>query len=126
MVTSPLNTDLSGTLLWTNSSPTSSFATQTVSVDLTGYSRIVVSFCANQNGIGTTTVIYEQLYIADVKGTARKIGGYGTNVQTWVREFSVVSTGLNFGNCTAWVTDGTSQTTVNTSLIPYQIRAFKY
>ena len=41
--------DLSPVLLWTNPSPTSEFAAQTVSLDLTEYNGVIVEFNKSTN-----------------------------------------------------------------------------
>lgn len=47
--------DLKPVLLWTNPSPTSDFGTQTVSLDLTNYTGVIVEFNANTNTSNYTT-----------------------------------------------------------------------
>ena len=118
-------TELQGELLWTNQNPTSSFASQTIlDSSISDYDYLDVSFLGNANGVGTAQITHWQIYISDKVSVAYKVGGYNSVAQTWNRNFSITSSGLNFGNC-SMTQSGTGTETQNTSLIPYQVRGFK-
>ena len=91
-------------LLWTNASPSSAFAAQTINLDLSKYSRVLV--------VGGFDVNYYT-----TKFTAICAVGNNSNIvkPTGYRSFSVSTTGVTFG-------DGDS---VNKELIPLNIYGIK-
>lgn len=101
-------------LLWTNSAPTSAFATQTVSIDLSEYEGVLVEFrgAFNVEKYGTA---YAK------KGTTGFSGGAypGGSADSFGRDFTVSASGVTF-------TDGYNGTTKsNTNAIPYKIYGVK-
>ena len=108
-------------LLWTNGSPSSSFAGQTVSVGLSDYDHIGIIF---RRTTGSTNNYGSPMYILRV-GTAwywdELIGGYMVE-----RGVEVTSTSVIFGDSSRLNTypNGT-RTTDNTRQIPYRIYGVK-
>lgn len=94
------------TLLWTNASPTSSFAAQTVSLDLSGYDVIAVVF-TGENGNGRRMLFslidgneYASNFVTIASGT----------VYTKQRLYSPSSTGIQFGGNYQNGSSGTNDT----------------
>lgn len=99
-------------LLWTNASPTSEFKPQTISLDLRGYSLVIVKAKRNTNN----TVYYNNIF---------KIGDIGGRLvvpddSMYFRiDVSVKESGVTFGS-------GYLNTTIdNTKCIPYKIYGVK-
>ena len=93
-------------LLWTNASPTSSFAAQTVSLDLSGYDVIAVVF-TGENGNGRRMLFslidgneYASNFVTIVSGT----------VYTKQRLYNTSSTGIQFGGNYQDGSSGTNDT----------------
>lgn len=111
------NFQTKGTLLWTNSSPTSSFNSQIINIDLTAYDLIEIFYTRFQ-GInnfserisfnGSTT--YTQLTYSDYENNS---------VRAWNRNVEISNTSVGFNICTI------NGTTTNTGLIPYAIVGYK-
>ena len=97
-------------LLWTNSSPTASFSSQTVSLDLSKYRLVMISYCYSYNSE------YYQTMIQPVDGlTYRCTTGNSTNNNNGVRAGTATATGVVF---TAGAYNGASN---NQYVIPYKI-----
>lgn len=113
------------TLLWTNSSPTSSFAEQTVSLALSGYRAvdIVYKLFANQQYDVTGQIVYlnDQTITISASGSA---GFFSGAITLMARAASMASTGVHFSagslasTSTTWAVD-------NRPLIPYKIYGIK-
>lgn len=99
-------------LLWTNPSPTTAFATQTVSLDLTDYNYVYIIAKA------TTGEAYYSSFIVKVGGAEQLICVATTYLRK--RNASVTASGVTFDG-------GYNQSSVSTwegntsSAIPYQI-----
>ena len=120
MATGTIN--VNKTLLWTNSSPTSSFSGQDVALDLSGYSevfivanhatsdsRIITSFCyVGKDGM---------LFSAEPSGTA-------PYVQVKVRYYSCYTDKIAFGTGRHGYPTG-YQNPDNAVMIPYKIYGIK-
>ena len=110
-------------LLWTNASPTSSFATQTVQIDLTNYDAVII-FSHSSN---TGTVIAQNTIA--IKGytesfVMKHVAFSGTNVIVYTRNSYISEEGVQFSDATSQAQGGSS-TTANTTLIPYKIYGIK-
>lgn len=110
-------------LLWTNSSPTSSFRAQTVSLDLADYKLVFVVFdMYNVNILNATSVLapinLSQTFQAVIsRGATDIITG---SLYTYQRNFTVDSSGVNF--LSGYQANGVSAWTSNdVIMIPYQI-----
>ena len=106
----PVKVGIDMDLLWTNSSPTSNFAAQTVALDLTEYSMVVVVFKF------TTTLSYYGMAIGVINGLTYvgSIIQYDSDDQVR-REFTPSGSGVTF-------TDGRNKTGVNnTYCVPVYI-----
>ena len=100
------------TSLWTNSAPTSSFAAQTVSLDLAQYKLILITF----HNFATSDAQYgllAQLCIVGEKNYLQFTSA--TNNRSGRRLATVSSTGVDFAACV--YNNGTN----NSYGIPYQI-----
>lgn len=76
-------------LIWQNSNPTASFSPQTVAVDLTGYSLVMVVIRQSDTTAYETSVIVPN--IVWTPGRALTIANYRQ-----MRSFQIVSTGIAF------------------------------
>ena len=103
------------TLLWTNASPTSSFAAQTVSIDLSEYSFVLVGL--NQD-TGNNNYIYTEIALVDGK-IHMFMGNFSGTVTR--RMTTVTTAGVEFGNGQT----GTSFSTDNAKMIPISIYGIK-
>ena len=83
------------TLLWTNSSPASSFAAQKVSLDLSGYDAVLVLY---RYGISTDRLNSLILPMNAASGLLLQAGNFGSaNGYIFVRNISDIdSTGITF------------------------------
>lgn len=104
-------------LLWTNSAPTSAFATQTVAISLTGYKTVVIVSKVTKSG-----EFYITSYIA--------VGSTNTIVfpmdYIYFRDATVATTGVTFGGGKRSNTYGASTATSdNNDIIPYKIYGIK-
>ena len=115
------------TLLWTNSSPTSSFAPQTINLDLSKYKEVEISFYNNiTSGYryrvpNVTCPIGDQAIVNGVFG--------GTAVESGVifvfeRVFTVSSDKISFGNA-AGCADNNSHAIRNDMGVPIEIYGIK-
>ena len=87
--------DVGWQLLWTNASPTSSFAAQTVPLDLSEYSELLVSFRMGDGGIDATYYVYG--VIGDYQTFQRVYMTSNTSYQAR-RSFQSSQLGISFGD----------------------------
>lgn len=110
------------TLLWTNSSQSSDFAGQTVSISLYAFTHILVEFKASKSystrtplmeiEINEATTYCQIFYNAAGSGASSLLN----------RSVTASSTGVVFGDCTSKATTSTSAaTTDNSKMIPVKI-----
>lgn len=91
--------------LWTNPSPTSEFAAQTVSVDLSGYDFVAIKFLADTNSSSElanamqmrTTKVGETGWAEHLLTT--NSGSWPSNAYNGIRSYTVTTTGVDFGTC---------------------------
>ncbi len=113
------------TLLWTNASPTSAFAAQTVSLALSSYNAVEI-ICRYSRTDDT-----RMRYICDVGGSASMYWFYYTATDgkyTGVRSRNVVSvstTGVTFDTCSGKPGNSTTNTANNGYIIPVEIYGIK-
>lgn len=112
------------TLLWTNASPTANFATQTVSLNLSNYKKVLIKFksCVSATEGSSPAVITSFYYYTDeiwVGENSFKV--IGANYP-YARLAQSSSTGIVF-NTTAILTNGVfyEATAYNGICVPYQI-----
>ena len=101
-------------LLWTNASPTSNFAAQTVSLDLSGYDLIMVSAMWST---GNQQII--QPVITTVPSGDCRIDTTDTTAKNLDREFTVSTTGITFNSGNYGTSSAPSM------CIPYKIWGIK-
>lgn len=112
-------------LLWTNASPTSEFAAQTISLTLSSYDAVEI-VCRY-----STTSDSRTRYICDVGSSASIDWFYYTVVAGKYmgvksrNEVSASTTGVTFGACTTKPGNSTDSTTTNGYIIPIKIYGIK-
>ena len=112
-------TNFGGTLLWTNSSPTSSFAGQTLSdVDLSNYDMIEILY----NDATDVEKIHSTGLLPKVRGVL--VSNF--NGAMWDRNYSINNNTIIFGNGHKYSTYSSSTTTDNNgAVIPIYIIGYK-
>ena len=108
-------------LLWENADVSSTFAAQTIPLDLSNYIAVYVSigatsgtlYCEGIIVIGAPTV---SLRIASSNGSASA---------TYFRSATVTTTGVDFSDATRFTNGTSGTTTVTNAMIPYQIYGIK-
>lgn len=110
--------DLEPVLLWENSNPTSAFAAQTVSLDLSDYAGVLVEceLDISHNDIITRAYIKKEDY--DLVGFGAGSGGAGSATSAVGRTVKVDDNGVIFGN-------GYTTAVNNTASIPVKIYGVK-
>lgn len=108
--------------LWENEAPTTEFAAQTVSLDLSQYELFLVT--AMQSG---TDGIYRELSFLAFKNVVSMLqgvfaGGYGPGVDT--RPFQILENGVNFSDAKRSYNNKYDKVN-NSVLIPHQIYGIK-
>lgn len=111
------------TLLWTNPSQTTTFAAQTVSLDLADYDAVIIIYRINT----TTDLITGNVYTpVGTDARFRYITNSGTNLRAHQRDVTVTATGCVFSD-NIYVTQGSSGTTTsNTVSVPRNIYGIKF
>lgn len=117
-----LDRRLSMDLLWENASPTSAFAAQTVSVDLSKYDMIAVltdHLTIAKKGVSASITTYHALYTYQ---------SYGYQVRLGQRKFTASETGITFD--AGWAMKGSNSWTYesavnNSAAIPVAIYGIK-
>lgn len=111
---------------WTNPSPTSSFASQQITLDISAcpnYDFVKIRFAQNKNSTAS------RLTAETEKGKGSLLNysaATGSGVRTFSRGVTYVdATHLSFGDCT-YATGTTADTTNNDSCIPIEIYIGKY
>ena len=113
------------TLLWTNKSPTSEFAAQTISLNLSGYDAVEI-ICRYSR-----TDDASMRYICDVGSSTSMYWFYYTATDgkyTGVRSRNVVSvstTGVDIHTCSGKPGNSTTNTSNNGYIIPVKIYGIK-
>ena len=117
-VTLTIPTTISLTLLWTNANPVSTFNAQTIQLDLSEYSHVLILFLAfNDDDGGMCSTVCK------VNGTVKSGANYlqfvWSSNRCGVRKCFPTSTGIEFGAC------GYNNSTNNGYAIPYEIYGIK-
>ena len=99
-------------LLWTNASPSSSFAAQTISIDLSNYSWILIAHKAAASGSNLSV----DIFLVGTQGHLRIV-----NSAIARRVASVSNTGVEFNAGYNLTQGGSSYNTNNGVCVPYQI-----
>lgn len=112
---------VSADLLWTNQSPTSSFAAQTVALDLSGYDAVLVEFSLSAGG----SIVKPNIYF---KGHGIYLDytpwPNGTTVNLAGRTMEVTASGVIFGSGLA-MAQGSAQTNIDNRYVPLYIYGIK-
>ena len=107
-------------LLWTNPSPSSDFATQTISVDLSNYKQIEVIMRVRSNNLTTTSNIID----VNAGGNGQNICAFGGKFANRVYNITSNKQGILFNPAYATNTYG-SDVPDNAWCIPYKIYGIK-
>lgn len=99
-------------LLWTNASPTSTFAAQVVPIDLSGYAYCIISFHNFATSSGWYGVVAQECVIGE-KNILQFVSP--TNNRAGNRAATVSTSGISFSACTY------NDDTNNGYCIPYKI-----
>lgn len=117
-------------LLWTNASPTSSFAAQTISLDLSGYDMVLIVHLSNQTD-GTFACVSDTLPKSIGVGKGHLIyGGFIYNATVanrgsdGHRGLTFSDAGIAFENAVR-TTEGLGTAQNNALCVPYQIYGIK-
>ena len=110
-------------LLWTNASPTSDFAAQTISLNLTNYTMIYF-VCLPY---GNTDYSSEYLYsVGDPGGSLSFLSSSSSNLAIFYRSFSVTSNGVTFDDGRLRVQGSANNPAIrNGYMKPYKIFGFR-
>lgn len=112
------NKAFGGKLLWTNSSPTTSFEGQTIQVDLSDYDAVqIISTGTNNSTHRISSGIVPIGYTSQVSWYAQ--------ISYYVRTFNVSSTGVTFQDATDTAINTGSYGTNNNTAIPLYIIGYK-
>lgn len=103
-------------LLWTNSAPTSSFSAQTVSVDLSKYSLVLLLM----NGDDTTQKYYIFAPLGETTSYQYQSEA-STGVWFHFRSITATTSGVTFGDAYDHAYNSWGRSTNNLRAIPYQI-----
>lgn len=107
-------------LLWNNPSPTTQFAAQTLSLDLSKYEAVIIK-CSWQTNYNTDTQkVYQIFNYVPKDGATHYISsllGTGNTVYANRRQVTVTDSGITF-------TDGWSNGTNNVAIIPIEIYGY--
>ena len=106
-------------LLWTNSSPTSTFASQTISVSLDSYTHIGVIF---KQAYSVNYYFPMAIYQKGLPGT---YAAHSNGILTKRNITSISASGVTFGNGLYYDDDLGSEKTSNGFIIPYKIYGIK-
>ena len=111
--------------LWTNAKPSSSFASQTISLTMSGYDYIRISFAYSDSNNAISSVI-------EIKNTANATGR-GSAFELWkggylvaTRDVTLKSNGVTFGGGNSYQSDSPSKDVANNYMcIPIEIYGIK-
>ena len=114
------------TLVWTNDSPGNAFSAQTVQINLSSYSKVMIKGKVGRGTVSTTPSVYSVQQVIDINGTTYDVimgsdQGTGSIYDLTYRKISASSTGVTFS--TGYQRHSTSQTTGTGYGIPTHIYA---
>lgn len=115
-------------LLWTNSSPTSAFAAQTILNDgtLADYDLFAIKFKEQANSTGSSEFFF---WYSKTSGTnlttARWVSRTGTNIFFNTRSFGILDTGMTFSAGERNTQGSSSATTNNLYMVPWEVYGLK-
>ena len=118
-------------ILWTNSSPSTSFAQQTVSLskNAQNYDYIVINYCSDTSSTGSTyrrdLFLPYSTYASSMSATGITcfIGARTSSNSYTRRVYAYSDTQVTFSNCFSF---GSSGTQSNSKCIPYRISGYIY
>lgn len=119
--------------LWTNASPTSNFAAQTISLDLSDYDFVKIEYLMATDGKTDGVYNYNYVYacecpvgktcILDFVGS--QYGGTSYTPTSNARRAKVIETGIQFGTAIQKAMGSTTATTNSNTIIPFAIYGVK-
>lgn len=108
--------------LWTNSSPTSAFASQSIGIDLSGYDLFYVKFKEQSDSTGSSEFFFVYSKTSgDNNTTARWVSRTGSNIFFNTRSFQIKNTGFTFWEGQRNTQGSSSATTNNKYMVPWEI-----
>lgn len=108
-------------LLWTNPSPTSAFAAQTVSLDLSGYDEVEIQF---KHFTDSNVYAFAKCFKNDGYGMACVPSDSNSGIMR--RRFNMTSTGVVFATGQGVAYDGVYYADQPSAAIPWKIYGIKY
>lgn len=117
---------LGAALLWTNPNPTSTFAEQTISLDLSEYSFVIIEY-GHDYGFVTGTAIFPVPTITPTQGFAayNEIQGVkwtGSQCAIYMRSVKITTSSIWFGDGTRFTAYNTSQSTTTDNNVGFPKR----
>lgn len=122
----PVSIGIDMDLLWTNATPTASFSAQTISLDLSGYTMVMISvFIANSTALASSNSPKVNLFgrIGDTIGM--EPAPYNSTFRR--RDATIFASGVSFSDGRYYnsYNDGNNGAVQNVQVIPYQIYGIK-
>lgn len=115
-------------LLWLNPSPTTAFAAQTLSMDLSDYEAVIIRFSYRSNYNTDNQKLYQLFNYVPKDGIAHWVAtslGSGSTSYLYGRDVTVTDTGIVFTNA-GYGTHGSTSGTDTLYIIPTEIYGLKY
>ena len=116
-ISSNTTSGLTSELVWTNASPTSEFAAQTISIDLSGVDDVEIYY---QEGTDSGARYYTKIHVGSAGRLAATYGNYLTR-----RYANVTTTGIDWTIGQRMNTYPSAWAEVNKVLVPVAIYAIK-
>lgn len=83
------------TLLWTNSNPNGAFAAQTISLNLSSYTAVLIDTTYGYNGLSSSDCLKQRTYV-NVGTSSVVTGTQSAKYATTLREVTVSTSGVTF------------------------------
>lgn len=116
------DTKITRVLLWQNASPESSFAEQTLTIDLSAYNLCLVEVL-DAARTGAKKVSAAEVIVGDPLQTRMIVGSRTTANQFSRRDFLATTSGIQIGACTCITVESAAED--NTLLIPVRVYGIK-
>lgn len=114
-------------LLWTNPSPTSDFAAQTISLDLSNYDEVEVVCFEAKTVLSVVTALKIPVGSSGLLQTTGGTAGYNSGqISVINRMCTVNNTGITIGACYLGYDGAAFTNPFNHNLIPYKIYGIRY
>lgn len=107
-------------LLWTNASPTSQFAAQTISLDLIKYRYVLIRYRVNNGGANAIKTEF-----GIISNDGEKVALTAIWASMAHREATITTSGITFSVCKKITNYNSNDTTDNGFIIPVEIYGIK-